>query len=43
MRKLQIGVIGSTNLDLDKEQDKAAWDFAYKVGFALGRAIKAFR
>ena len=40
MRKLQIGVIGSTNLDLDKEQDKAAWDFAYKVGFALGRNVK---
>lgn len=41
MRKLQIGVIGSTNLDLNKEQDKAAWDFAYKVGFNLGRVINA--
>ena len=39
MRKLQIGVVGSVNLDMNKEQDKAAWDFAYKVGFALGRAI----
>ncbi|HUT80366.1 MAG TPA: hypothetical protein VMZ29_04110 [Candidatus Bathyarchaeia archaeon] len=39
MRKLQITVIGSTNLDLNNEQDKAAWDFAYRVGFALGRAL----
>jgi uncharacterized protein (TIGR00725 family) len=39
MRKLQIGIIGSDKLDLNDEQDKAAWDFAYKVGFALGRAI----
>ena len=39
MRKLQIGVVGSAYLDLNKEQDKAAWDFAYKVGFALGRTI----
>ena len=39
MRKLQIGVVGSTKLDLNEEQDKAAWDFAYKVGFALGRTI----
>ena len=39
MRKLQIGVIGSTKLDMNKDQDKAAWDFAYKVGFALGRTM----
>jgi len=39
MRKLQITVIGSESLDLNNEQDKAAWDFAYKVGFALGRAV----
>lgn len=39
MRKLQISVIGSENLDLNNEQDKIAWDFAYKVGYVLGRAI----
>ncbi|MHA1155348.1 MAG: hypothetical protein ACTSQK_04495 [Candidatus Heimdallarchaeota archaeon] len=39
MRKLQIAVIGSKSLDLNNEQDKAAWDFAYKIGFDLGRAI----
>ncbi|MHA1212080.1 MAG: hypothetical protein ACTSSH_06430 [Candidatus Heimdallarchaeota archaeon] len=39
MRKLQIAVIGSDSLVLDNEQDKAAWDFAYKIGFALGRTI----
>ncbi|MFW9923352.1 MAG: hypothetical protein ACFFDW_08725 [Candidatus Thorarchaeota archaeon] len=39
MRKIQIGVIGSNTLDMNKEQDKAAWDFAYRVGFALGRTI----
>ncbi|NHJ49321.1 MAG: DUF742 domain-containing protein [Asgard group archaeon] len=39
MRKLQIGVIGSKNLDLNKEQDKDAWDFSYKLGFALGRTL----
>ncbi|MBN1331006.1 MAG: hypothetical protein JXA54_16155 [Candidatus Heimdallarchaeota archaeon] len=39
MRKLQIAVVGSTKLDLNVEQDKAAWDFAYRVGFALGRAL----
>ena len=35
MRKLQIGVVGSTKLDMSKEQDKAAWDFAYKVGLTM--------
>ena len=39
MRKLQIGVIGSNTLDLNKEQDKAAMDFAYKIGFTLGRTV----
>ncbi len=39
MRKLQIAVIGSKSLDLNIEYDKAAWDFAYKIGFALGRTI----
>lgn len=39
MRKLQIGVIGSDTLNLNKEQDKAAMDFAYKIGFTLGRTV----
>ncbi|MHA1122538.1 MAG: hypothetical protein ACTSPC_06970 [Candidatus Heimdallarchaeota archaeon] len=39
MRKLQITVVGSRNLDLDVEQDKFAWDFSYKLGFALGRTL----
>ena len=39
MRKLQIAVIGSKKLDLNVETDKAAWDFAYKIGFALGRTV----
>ena len=39
MRKLQVAVVGSKSLDLNNEQDKAAWDFAYKIGFALGRDI----
>jgi uncharacterized protein (TIGR00725 family) len=39
MRKLQIGVIGSKNLDLNNEQDKDTWDFSYKLGFALGRTL----
>lgn len=39
MRKIQIAVVGSKTLNLDIEQDKAAWDFAYKVGFALGRTV----
>ncbi|HUU78018.1 MAG TPA: hypothetical protein VMX55_06695 [candidate division Zixibacteria bacterium] len=39
MRKIQIAVVGSKTLNLDNEQDKAAWDFAYKVGFALGRTV----
>jgi len=39
MRKLQIAVVGSKNLDMNIEQDKAAWDFSYKLGFALGRTL----
>ncbi|MEA2070743.1 MAG: hypothetical protein U9O98_05570, partial [Asgard group archaeon] len=39
MTKYQIGVIGSRKLNLDNEKDKTAWDFAYKVGFSLGRAV----
>ena len=39
MRKLQIGIVGSSNLNMNNEQDKAAWDFAYRLGFALGRTI----
>jgi uncharacterized protein (TIGR00725 family) len=39
MRKLQIAVVGSKNLDMNNEQDKAAWDFSYKLGFALGRTL----
>jgi uncharacterized protein (TIGR00725 family) len=39
MRKLQICVVGSKTLDLNNEQDKNAWDFSYKLGFALGRTL----
>jgi uncharacterized protein (TIGR00725 family) len=39
MRKLQIGVIGNKNLDLNKDEDKTIWDFSYKLGFALGRTL----
>ncbi|MBK5114048.1 MAG: hypothetical protein KGD59_13700 [Candidatus Heimdallarchaeota archaeon] len=39
MRKLQIAVVGSKNLDMNNEHDKSAWDFSYKLGFALGRTM----
>ncbi|NHJ39711.1 MAG: hypothetical protein FK731_06730, partial [Asgard group archaeon] len=39
MRKLQISVIGTKTLNMNNEQDKSAWDFSYKLGFALGRTL----
>jgi uncharacterized protein (TIGR00725 family) len=42
MRKLQIGIIGSQELDMNKKKDEQSNDFAYQVSYGLSRLSNIF-